>query len=172
MPSTYTLISSNVLGLNAASVTFSSIPSTYTDLAIRISARITTTDVDDLLMQFNSLTTYSYTQIRGYNGTNVASSRATAASRIRVSEVNGAASTSNTYTSTEIYIPNYNASASHPTSSFGAVEENGSTYNKINATAGLYSATSVPITSITFSLNGAYNFLSTSSFYLYGIKNS
>ena len=172
MANTYTLISSNVLSSSAASVTFSAIPSTYTDLVLRISARITTTDVDDLLMQFNSLTTYSYTQLRGYNGTSVASSRATAASRIRVSEVNGATSTSNTYTSTEIYIPNYNASTAHPTSSFGAVEENGTTYNKLNTTAGLYSATSVPITSITFSLNGSFNFLSTSSFYLYGIKNS
>jgi hypothetical protein len=172
MPSTYTLISSNVLGSNAASVTFSSIPGTYTDLVIKISARITTTDVDDLLMQFNSLTTYSYQQIRGYNATNVAASRVTAASRIRVSEVNGATSTANTYTSTEIYVPNYATSVTHPTSSFGAVEENGATYNKINATAGLYSATSVPITSITFSLTGSFNFLSTSSFYLYGIKNS
>ena len=172
MPSTYTLISSNVLASNAASVTFSAIPSTYTDLAIRISARITTADVDDLLMQLNSLTTYSYTQLRGYDGTNVASSRATGATRIRVSEVNGAASTSNTFTSTEIYIPNYATAVAHPTSSFGAVEENGNTLNKINTTAGLYSATSVAVTSITFSLPGSFNFLTNSSFYLYGIKNS
>ena len=36
---TYTLISSNVLSSSAASVTFSSIASTYTDLVLRVSAR-------------------------------------------------------------------------------------------------------------------------------------
>ena len=36
---TYTLISSNVLASSAATVTFSSIPATYTDLVLRVSAR-------------------------------------------------------------------------------------------------------------------------------------
>ena len=58
---TYTLISSNVLGSSAASVTFSSIPATYTDLVLRVSAR---TDADDTsLITFNGTTTgYSKTR--------------------------------------------------------------------------------------------------------------
>ena len=48
MPSTYTLISSNVLASSAASVTFSAIPSTYTDLVVRASIRSdATSDADD-----------------------------------------------------------------------------------------------------------------------------
>ena len=172
MANTYTLIEAQTLASDAATVTFSSIPSTYTDLAIRISARITTTDVDDLRMQFNSLTTYSSTQLIARSGTTVVSSRVTGGTRIRVSEVNGAVSTANTFTSTEVYIPNYNSSTAHPVSSFGAVEQNDATAVwKLNTTAGLYSATSVPITSITFSAN-AFSYLTGSSFYLYGIKNS
>jgi len=49
---TYTLISSNVLTSSAASVTFSSIPATYTDLVVRLSARATTT-ASNIWVTFN-----------------------------------------------------------------------------------------------------------------------
>jgi len=73
MPSTYTLISSNVLGSSAASVTFSAIPSTYTDLVLRISARGLDAALNTETMQFfvNNSTSaqYSYRAIRNFNST-------------------------------------------------------------------------------------------------------
>ncbi len=72
MPATYTLINSNVLTSSAASVTFSAIPATYTDLVIRCSGRSDSSfsAVLDLYLSFNGSTaTYSRTQIRGYGST-------------------------------------------------------------------------------------------------------
>ena len=47
MATTYTLITSQTLASSAASVTFSSIPSTYTDLVLRVSARTDNAAVSD-----------------------------------------------------------------------------------------------------------------------------
>jgi hypothetical protein len=41
MPSTYTLIKGETIGSSAASYTFTAIPSTFTDLVLRISVRST-----------------------------------------------------------------------------------------------------------------------------------
>jgi hypothetical protein len=48
MANTYTLIASNTLGASAASVTFSAIPSTYTDLVVRYSAASCDAAVTDI----------------------------------------------------------------------------------------------------------------------------
>jgi len=55
MATTYTLISSVTVGSGgAATMTFSSIPQTYTDLLVRVSARNTSTSGSGLNMRFNS----------------------------------------------------------------------------------------------------------------------
>ena len=77
--STYTPIATNTLSSTTATVTFSSIPSTYTDLRLIISGR---TDADygggisDGLIRVNSDsgTNYSRTMLKG-NGTTASSSR-------------------------------------------------------------------------------------------------
>jgi hypothetical protein len=70
MPSTYEPIATQTLGSTAASVTFSSIPSTYTDLVVVASGTFTTGD-DNLCMQFNGSTgaNYSVTNIVGDGST-------------------------------------------------------------------------------------------------------
>jgi hypothetical protein len=71
MASTYTLISSQVLGSNTASITFSSIPGTYTDLTLRVSARSDDAgQMDYLVTRFNSdsATNYSNTSLYGSGG--------------------------------------------------------------------------------------------------------
>ena len=80
MAQTYTPIASQTLGSSAASVTFSSIPSTYTDLVLVINGG-TVTASQDIYMQFNSDTgaNYSQTYMRG-NGTTATSSRFSAQS--------------------------------------------------------------------------------------------
>lgn len=66
---TYTPLATTTLGSSASSYTFSSIPSTYTDLVIIISG---TTSVADrtIRAQFNSDTgsNYSMTNVLGYSG--------------------------------------------------------------------------------------------------------
>jgi hypothetical protein len=75
MASTYEPIATTTLGSTASSVTFSSIPSTYTDLVI-VSAPIGNGDAQ-VNMKFNndSSALYSYTILAG-NGTSAVSARA------------------------------------------------------------------------------------------------
>ena len=174
MPNTYTLISSNVLSSSAASVTFSAIPSTYTDLVILYSARTDLSSSGDAVnIKFNgsSVAEYSYTTIRG-NGSTATSFRSSSDTRLTITNAgaDGATATANTFGSVEIYIPSYTASQNKPSSVF-AVQENNATGAFINPIANLWSNTSA-ITSIAFTSDNAANFVSGSSFYLYGIKNS
>jgi hypothetical protein len=172
MPATYTLISSNVLTSSAASVTFSSIPATYTDLVLRCSVRNDYANpFDQLYITLNSDTgaNYSYTALRG-SGTAVASFRGTSQTQVRGGYTDGTLATSNTFSSDEIYIPNYTSTSNKPISVFGVQEDNASgAFVEVNAN--LWQSSSA-ITSISIASQGASNFLATSSFYLYGIKNS
>jgi hypothetical protein len=174
MPSTYTLISSNVLATSAASVTFSAIPSTYTDLVVRISARSTRAAISetlDLRINADSSTLYSYTYLYA-TGDPAGSFRRSSQTSLFISTMNAVDSTANTFTSAEIYIPSYTASQNKPLGSFGAFENRVSTIYEIDANAHLYRSTSA-ITSLTLSSAlGSSNFVAGSSFYLYGIKNS
>ena len=153
MASTYTLISSQVLASTTASVTFSSIPATYTDLVLRVSAR----DND----------TGAFQQLRiTFNG-----DTATNTSLRFVTSVDGSTATSNTFGNAEIYIPSYLASQNKPISNF-AVQENNNATAYINITAGLFSDTTA-ISSISLTpLFATVGWVSGSSFYLYGIKSS
>ncbi len=171
MANTYQLISSNTLSSTAASVTFSSIPATYTDLVLRCSIRTDAAAIDDyLLITANgSATQYSSTNMRG-NGTTVTSIRATNDSYIRYPDVNGNSATSNTFSNTELYWPNYAGSANKVVSSFSVAETNGTAVN-MDVVAGLIRNTSA-ITEIVIDQPSGANFVSGSSFFLYGIKNS
>ena len=171
MPSTYTLISSNVLSSSAASVTFSAIPSTYTDLVLRGSVRDTTAGtVRDLFIRVNndSSTLYSFRSVVG-SGSAASSSANTARTYYQgVDGSNGNGSTANTFNSFELYIPSYTASQSKP-ASFLTATENNATAAYITASAQLYRSN----TAISeLSILGDSTLASGSSFYLYGIKNS
>jgi hypothetical protein len=171
MANTYTLISSNVLSSSAASVTFSAIPSTYTDLVLRITARGTRVNtIAQLYLRFNgdSGTNYSATDIAG-TGATASSSRSTSNTVLLVGIMPAANATSNTFGSAETYIPSYTVSQNKPVGSF-AVQEDNITTAYAYATAALWRNTAA-ITSIE-ALPSANDFAAGSSFYLYGIKNS
>jgi hypothetical protein len=169
---TYTLISSNVLTSSAASVTFSAIPATYTDLVVRVSARASNASAtNNLRMQFNSdsSTNYSETSLRG-NGSATSSYRTTSATELVEGFVIDADSaTASTFGSLELYIPSYTVSQSKPMSSF-PVQENNTTAANIIPTAELW-RNNAAITSIYMYVSGT-TFMSGSSFYLYGISNA
>ena len=167
MPATYTLISSNVLASSAASVTFSSIPATYTDLVLRISANGNGSSL--LYASINpSNSNHSYRALYG-TGTTAASGDTGSGSSLF--EMGSIGTATNVFGSTEIYIPNYTVSANKPVSGFGVREINSATSNKISAIAALWSNTSA-VTSIEFGTIGGSGFNTGSSFYLYGVKNS
>jgi hypothetical protein len=170
---TYILISSNVLSSSAASVTFSSIPATYTDLVLRASVRTDGSNFTSLFgMTLNADATalYSVTVLQG-DGTSATSLAATAGTYLRAYNYVGASATANTFSNVEFYIPNYTSTTSKPISSFGVSETNSATDAKMQAVAGLYRNTTA-ITSLTLDVKFASNFVSGSSFYLYGISNA
>jgi hypothetical protein len=173
MPSSRTLISSQVLSSAAASVTFSSIPSIYTDLIALITIRSDSASTENSLqVRVNgSNTSYSETYMRAQGGS-TGSGRGSFGYLLNSYATNGSASTANTFGTSEHYFPNYAGSANKVIGEFSVSEGNDTTYPGIAATAGLWSNTSA-ITSITFTPSGAVNgFVSGSSFRLYGIKNS
>jgi hypothetical protein len=175
MAITYTLIASNTLGSSAASVTFSSIPNTYTDLVLRISWRTDASGVysQTPIVRFNgqtSGTNYSNTYLNG-SGTTASSGRYSSDFTWRpYLLLTGSASTANTFANVELYIPNYLTSTNKPASLFGVSELNQTTNNTIGTNALLWSNTSA-ITSIKLEAP-TDNFVSGSSFFLYGIKNN
>lgn len=175
MANTYTLISSNELSSSAASVTFSAIPSTYTDLVLRYSARTNEAAIyNDTKVTFNGSTASNYSVILLYGTpTDVSSLRSSNAANLGRNYIDGANATSNTFASGEIYIPSYTVSQNKPISGFSVVENNSSTaYGNLIATiAGLFRDTTA-ISSITMAAQGSTQFVSGSSFYLYGIKSS
>ena len=175
MPSSYTLISSNVLTSSAASVTFSAIPSTYTDLVLRMSVRSDRANVaDGLFLTFNSDTAsvYSATYLSVNNSSSVVGSgRANGTpTDVYYYYTDGGNATSNTFSNTELYIPSYTASQNKPLSLTSMAEGNTAAFS-MGANAGLWRNTAAMTSINIVSFVGA-NFVSGSSFYLYGISKS
>jgi hypothetical protein len=173
MATTYTLISSNVLTSSATSVTFSSIPQTYTDLVVRMSIRKDTSN-STVFVRFNGVTTssYDYNDIQG-----TGSVTGVAQSIYSYSQLPGGnnmdTDLASTFSNTEMYIPSYTSSARKQISSNVARENNTTTSagNNVGGVAGQAVDVTSGITSILISTISA-NWVAGSSFYLYGIKNS
>jgi hypothetical protein len=131
MAKTYTLISSNTLSSAAASVTFSSIPSTYTDLVLQCSTRTDRSNqtYDNFRIRFNgdSGTNYSDRVIEGAGGTDIYRSTTSGASQTALGganlTTNSSTSTANTFGNFELYIPNYNSTSSRPVSEISIFEQ-------------------------------------------------
>ena len=174
MPNTYTLIGSTILTGNQTSIVFSAIPATYTDLVIRCSSRIDQAAAGTWIdLYFNtdtsgSSTNYSTSRFGG-NGTSGFSGRLSDDDQAKlITATEGTSMTSNTFAATEIYIPSYTVSQNKPFSVF-AVSETNAAAATIGETAGLWRNTAT-INQITlYPDNSTGNFVSGSSFYLYGI---
>jgi hypothetical protein len=171
MALTYTLIASNLLSSNTATITFSSIPSTYTDLVLKFSGRSNAgSDYTVPVITFNNLGTsiYSYTLVSSNNNSIFGYTQSSVANGGGDSYVPGATSTASTFGSYEIYIPSYNSSTNKPYTSFAVAENNSATSYDIQGRANQFGSTAA-INRIDIALT---SFVSGSSFYLYGIKNS
>lgn len=169
MANTYTLIASVTVGSGgAASIDFTSIPSTYTDLLLVSSVRTTRAAYhESLTMSFNGLTT-NRTNRRIYgDGTGAASTNDTT---MYGGQAAGATATASIFGSATTYIPNYAGSANKSSSNDG-VSENNATNALAMLNANLWSS-SAAITQITLTPENGGTITQYSTAYLYGINNS
>jgi hypothetical protein len=175
MANTYSLINSNILAAEASSVTFSSIPATYTDLVISISGRGIQANLTEIIvLEFNgnSSLTFSYTALRA-NSSTIDSVRGVSQGYGRAGYTNSGNSLSNTFGSAEIYIPSYTASRDKAISAIGMSENNSGTAGDAwIAPYALLWQDSTAITSIKISPINGPNWSVGASFYLYGISNA
>ena len=163
---TYQLISSVTVGSGgAATIDFTSIPSTYTDLLISTSSRTTGTS-GYIAITFNSNTS-SYTNIFIQGDASAATSGSNVGRFAEVPDYSNY--TASTFSNSQIYIPNYTSSNNKSYSS-DTVNENNSTAAYMYFIAGLWSNTSA-ITSIGLSPSSG-TFVQYSTAYLYGISNA
>jgi hypothetical protein len=175
MPTTYEAIATVTVGSGgAASIDFTSIPATYTDLTLLCSLRdaYAISGVNtQLRIRFNGDSTNVYSDRNLYgDGSTAASYSRSSQSYVRNSSVPTALATSSTFGNTIIYIPNY-GSSNNKSISFDGVAENNATAANAELTAGLWENTAA-ITSIVISSQSGANFVQHSSATLYGIKNS
>jgi hypothetical protein len=152
----------------ASSITFSDIPQEgYTDLYLVTSLRTSKNDsVDTGLIRFNGSSS-NFTN-RSLIGAQTSVFSADYTTSRQINSVDAATSTSNTFSSHAIYIPNYTSSNYKSFSAEGATETN-SGYNELGIMANLWSVTD-PITSIT--IDSSTDFVQYSSATLYGVKST
>jgi len=172
---TMTLIGSPIVvgSGGASSVTFSSIPQTYTDLMLQTSLRTNYASVDDWDQTiFNSDTSgnYSFTYLYGNGSTTGTGKTASNATGIQLTRASGANATSNTFGSSTAYIANYTSSNAKQISVDDISESNISSGVTQQMIAGLYRGSA--ISSITLSPVNGTSFTQYSTFYLYGIASS
>jgi hypothetical protein len=164
-----------VLGSNAASITFSSIPATYTDLMVKGVLRSSAGGaVDDLIVQANGLTTsvYNRSAIRDDGATSSGDSPATAETAINLNNaINGNGSTASIFGYVEFYFTNY-ATSNVNKAGYALTGQESSTTTKYIGFHGFSITTASAISSLLFKPTGSNNFLTYSSLYLYGIKKS
>lgn len=173
MPNTFVAIATVTVGSGgASSIDFTSIPSTYTDLCLKMSLRTNRSNVlDGVSMYYNGDTTFTrYTakELIGDGSGAVVASWAQGNDEFVYVSANSA--TGSTFGSTEIYIPNYAGSNEKSASAESASETNGTTA-RMNFATGRYNQTTA-ISSITLKPVNGTSFQQYSSAYLYGIKKS
>jgi hypothetical protein len=174
MANTYTLISSVTVGSGgASSINFTSIPSTYTDLCIKLSARGTLTGVtwQNLRLRFNSdsASNYSYKLLAALSGSVLSASETS--TYLRYSYGTYADATASTFSNAEYYITNYTSSNNKSISYDSVAENNSSTVYALALTAGLWN-NSAALSSIAITPDAGGDWAQYSTAYLYGISNA
>ena len=158
--------------LGAASIDFTSIPSTFTDLCIKLSVRNTNPTggtFQNLFMAFNGVST-------GYSGKNLQGNGSAAQSASSSDSYQGAVvvsnsgTTANTFSNIDIYIPNYAGSSQKSVATDGVTESN-ITAMYMSMMAFLSTGTAA-VTSIALTTNPTFSFAQYSTATLYGIKKA
>ena len=155
----------NVGSGGSATIEFTSIPQTYTDLKLVVSLRTNNAGAEAVMIEFNgSSANLSGRRIYGDGG----SAASDTLTNIRFA-VNTAADTASVFSNGEFYIPNY-TSANNKSVSVDGVNETNGTNAVQSLVAGLWSNTAA-ITSIKLLGNNSGSFVQYSTATLYGISN-
>ena len=161
MPRTYEPIQTQTLGTAITTVSFASIPQTYTDLILIVSANVTSGG-QNLLLTFNSDTGSNFSRTFLYgNGTSAVSARSTNQTAIPLSEFGA----SNSGSHNIIHIMNYANTTTNKT----VIQRGGYASNIVASTVGLWRNTAA-ITSLSCVPTGGTTWVVGSTFTLYGIK--
>jgi len=167
MANTFELIASYTASGSVASIEFTSIPATFTDLCLKVSARTaTSSQSDEFYVQFNGSTSgLSYRSLIGRPNAGDAVSNTSSSGYF-----DGNTATASTFGNAEIYIPNY-AGSTNKSVSVDSVNEDNSSTTRPTLNATLWSNTAA-ITSVKLISATASNILQYSTAYLYGVKNA
>lgn len=170
MATTFTKIATiELTGGAAANMDFTSIPSTYTDLCLKVTARDSSTN-NLFTLQFNGDTSTANYSTRYLYGSGSGSPSSGSNSAWYVAGItNPSGNTASTFASTEFYIPNYAGSTQKSVSTDG-VQENNATGAWAWLSASIWTGTAA-INRITIAGISA-NFAQYSSATLYGISKS
>jgi hypothetical protein len=161
--STYTPIATTTTLVPTTNVTFSSIPSTYTDLVLVIAGTLVGTGTNYIATVNGSSSGYSYTYLTG-NGTSASSGRASSQSRFDI----GYQPTYGTQGNILLNFYNYSNTTTYKTITSRSNQASSGTY----AYVGLWQSTSA-INQIVIDTTGAAgNIASGSTFTLYGIQSA
>jgi hypothetical protein len=172
---TYSLIQAYTITTPASLVSFTSVPQTFTDLKVVMSARSSQSSTRENILlginSYNSDTGFSWVGLYNYGGTSMGSNKSPAAKRI-LGDVPANTNGSNIFSNAEIYIPNYSVTGTHIVSGDAVVENNGGDqFLGFHVVA--FTGASVAVTTLNIHCGATpYNFMAGSKFYLYGIKNS
>ena len=169
MANTFELIASYTASGSVASIDFTSIPSTYTDLCLKVSTRCDTAGQDyfALDIKFNGSSS-SFTTRQLYGTGSAAGSGSGAYNYAGYTQA--VLMTASTFANGEIYIPNY-AGSNYKSLSADSVTETNATGAVKAFHATLWSNVAA-INQITLTPDAGGNFVQHSTAYLYGVKNS
>lgn len=177
MANTYVAISTVTVTTATPTITFTSIPQTFTDLIVMMSVRsANAADRVELYLTVNSDTAanYSSRRLQAYDSNSLISSAqsgVTPTSNSTFGRITSATSNASTFSNVSLYIPNYTSSTQKSMSIEWNQENNSTASYSVGASAGLYSGTAA-ITSLSFSVESSGNFAQYSTATLYGIKSS
>jgi hypothetical protein len=171
MAATFVLIGSATVSSSVTEVTFSSIPSTYNDLQIYVSARNTASAiVQDLNLSFNGTGTPNTSSYVLFNPGNSAVT-GIFVSNIWAGEMTGNSATATSFSNGSVYIPRYKFAEGQ------RVEDFSTSSNAASAAIGYtigsaYWNVSSAISNIRIQSTAGTTMSNNSTFYLYGIKNT
>ena len=170
----YELISSTILGSNAASVTFSSLgtySSTYKHLQIRFTGKVSKVEAgQELALRVNGISTnsYSWHYMRG-NGSTVIGDNGTTTNGMFLGQFTADNATASSYGGGVIdLLDPYSTSKNKTFRGLSGVPTGGMT--RINLYAGLFQSTNAVDSISIFSQNFSDNIITGSRFSLYGIR--
>lgn len=174
MANTYELIQTITLSSGQSSISFSSIPQTYTDLLLKTSIRDANSsdNFSNDVLRFNNDTGNNYNRYSfRSSGASTDSASSTGFNYIVYQYQNGGTATTNAFGSSEVYIFGYTASTNKLVLYHASQETNSTSpvYQTLHSAAWLSSSA---INTITITSLNSFNFVQYASASLYGIKNS